>query len=159
MKAKNSITVFVLSVAVPLAAGSLAAYLARDGIRLYALMPKPPLSPPAFLFPVVWTLLYVLMGLACGLVYQSKASPGRKKKALGVYGIQLGLNFLWPLIFFGAELYLAALVCLAALSLAVMLCTLLFYHINSAAGRLLLPYDAWCLFALYLNFSTILLMK
>lgn len=159
MKAKNNIPMLILSLALPLALGSLAAYLARDGIRMYALLPKPPLSPPSWIFPVVWTVLYILMGTASYLVWRSDAAKKRKGRALWLYAAQLAVNFLWPLLFFGAELYLAALLCLLLLILLVLLCTLLFYHIDTLAGWLLLPYNIWCAFALYLNFSVFLLMK
>lgn len=147
------------AVALPLAVGGLSAWLTKDGMKMYELMTKPPLSPPGWLFPVVWTVLYILMGLASYLVYMSDASDFRKRRALGFYAAQLAVNFLWPLFFFGIEMYLAAFVCLVVLAILVLICTVLFYHINKTAGWLLVPYLIWCIFALYLNFGVYILKQ
>ena len=145
-----------LCIAIPLLIGGVAGLLTRSGTQSYALMAKPPLSPPGWLFPVVWTVLYIMMGLASYIVYSSDASPIRKERALSFYAVQLGLNFFWPLIFFRLEMFLTALLWLAALWVLVWICAALFYHIRRAAFYLLLPYGLWCTFALYLNFSVYL---
>ena len=159
MEKKGDVRAFIAAVILPLIVGGLSAWLTGDGIKMYALMIKPPLSPPGWLFPVVWTVLYILMGLASFRVYRSCASAYRKKRALGLYIIQLAVNFFWPLIFFGAGAYLAAFLWLALLCLLVFLCAVLFYHVDKTAGRLLCPYLFWCIFALYLNFGVYLLNK
>lgn len=157
VKNKRNIVAFIVALAIPLAVGGLSAWLTAGDMVLYEFVRKPPLSPPGWLFPLVWTLLYILMGLASYLVYRSDASPFRKKRALWVYAAQLAVNFFWPLIFFGAEAYFAAFLWLVLLCLLVFSCAVLFYHIDKNAGWLLLPYLIWCIFALYLNFGVYLL--
>lgn len=146
-----------LFIAAPVALGGLAGFLTRDGMKLFALMRKPPLSPPQWLFPVAWTLLYIMMGTASGLVAASGASRVRKTRALGFYAVQLGMNFFWSIIFFSLELYLTAFVWLVGMWALVLICAALFWHIDRRAGVLMLPYAIWCLFAMYLNMGVYLL--
>ena len=103
------------------------------------------------MFGIVWTVLYVLMGIACYLLLQSEAARERKARALKLYGLQLVINFLWPIIFFNWEMYWLAFLWAGLLLGAVLICWLLFAHIDKWAGRLFVPYLLWCLFALYLN--------
>ena len=147
----------VLSVGAALAAGGLGAWLGGDFGQSYGQMYKPLLSPPGWVFPFVWTILYVLMGLACWQVWQSEASPPRKKRALTLYGVQLAMNALWPLLFFRLSAYLAAFIWLLLLIAAVWLCALTFRYIRKSAGDLLTPYLVWLLFAAYLNLGVYLL--
>ena len=90
----------LLCILIPLAVGALAGWLIRDGMIYYKAMVMPLLSPPGWVFPVVWTLLYILMGIASCLVYCADASQPRKKRALILYGVQLIVTFIWPLLFF-----------------------------------------------------------
>lgn len=147
----------VIAIAIPLAVGGLAAMLSGDGFVIFKTLYKPLFSPPGWVFPVVWTILYVLMGLASYLVYVSPVSAPRKKRALWVYGLQLLVNFLWPLLFFGWGLYTAAFLWILLLWLLVLLCYVLFGAISQTAGRLLLPYLLWTTFAAYLNLGVALL--
>ena len=146
-----------LCIAAALAAGGLGALLGGDFSGSYKLMYKPLLSPPGWVFPVVWTALYVLMGVASCQVWQSEASAPRKKRALILYAVQLGMNALWPLLFFRLSAYLAAFVWLLLLLLAVWLCAVSFRYIRKSAGSLLTPYLLWLCFALYLNLGVYLL--
>lgn len=157
MKAKIRIIPLLISLALPLAAGALSASLTGASMMMYDSFVKPPLSPPGWVFPVVWTLLYILMGLASYLVYTSGASPVRIQRALSFYAVQLSLNFFWPLIFFRLQMYLTGFLWLAALWVLVLICTVLFRYIRKSASRLFLPYFIWCTFALYLNFFVYLL--
>ena len=143
--------------ALPLAAGALAAILTRGGMAGFEYMRKPPLSPPAWLFPIVWTVLYALMGIASYLVCVSGVSPARKRRALTVNGIQLAANFFWPLLFFGLEAYLLSFLWLVLLWLLIMLTMAMFGFISEKAGRLLVPYLLWVSFAGYLNLGIYLL--
>ena len=118
---------------------------------------KPPLSPPGWLFPVVWTILYLLMGFASWLVLTSGAPQPQIRKALIVYGLQLAVNFFWSIIFFGAELYLLAFVWLVLLWVLIIWNMVKFYEIRQVAGELLLPYFLWVTFAGYLNLAIYLL--
>lgn len=156
MKGKNW-KVLLLCLAIPLAAGGFGALLAGGFGEAYGAMYKPLLSPPGWLFPVVWSALYLLMGYASCLVYVSEASPPRKRRALGMYAVQLGINLLWPLLFFRLELFGFAFVWLLLLILAAMLCTLLFRCIEKRAGDLLIPYLLWLFFAAYLNLGVAIL--
>ena len=146
-----------VSILIPLAVGGLSALLARDGMRLFALMRKPPLAPPAWAFPVTWTALYVMMGTASYLVYASGASRVRRERALTFYALQLGMNFFWSIVFFSLEMYLTAFIWLVGMWMLILICTVLFWHIDRRAGRLMLPYLAWVAFAGYLNMGIFLL--
>ena len=147
----------LLCVGAALAAGALGAWLGGDFSGSYGQMYKPLLSPPGWGFPAVWTLLYVLMGLACYQVRQSDASEPRKKRALILYAVQLGMNALWPLLFFRLGAYLAAFIWLLLLLAAAWACALAFRYIRKSAGDLLTPYLIWLAFAAYLNLGVYLL--
>ena len=147
----------LLCILIPLAVGALAGRLSREGMSLYQTMAKPLLSPPGWVFPVMWSLLYVLMGAASCLVYCSEASRPRKKRALILYGIQLAVNFVWPLLFFRFGLLWLSFVWLLLLIGLVWTCMTLFGCILSRAGKLMLPYLLWLFYAAYLNLGAALL--
>ena len=149
----------LVSLAIPLAVGGLAAFLTRDGMKLFAALPKPPLTPPPWLFSAAWTLFYLSMGYACYLVWVSGASSARLERALTVYGLNLAVNFLWPILFFTMQAWLPAFLLLLLLIVLVAVCALLFSCISRPAGRLLLPYLAWLVFAGYLNLGVYLLNR
>lgn len=142
---------------IPLLTGGLAAFIVKDDFVFYDMLYKPLLSPPKLLFPIVWTALYILMGIASYLVIRSDASAQRKKRAIKVYVLQLGLNFLWPILFFALEMPGAALLCALALLFAAIVCYVLFDHISHSSGLLLIPYIIWLCFAVYLNVGVLLL--
>ena len=146
---------FILNLAAPLALAGLGVLLSGDYSSLYTRLDKPPLAPPGWLFPVAWSILYILMGIAAGLVSREDA-PG-SRTALRYYYVQLVINILWPVIFFRFELLSVALVWLAVLVAAVLLTWRRFREISATAGWLLVPYLAWCLFALYLNAGIVIL--
>lgn len=139
----------VLQVAIALLAGGLASLLGGETASLYEGLVSPPLAPPGWVFPVVWTVLYILMGIAVGIV--SKAGDVDSGKAMTLYYIQLGINVLWPLIFFRLEWISVAAVWLLLLTVTLVATWWRFRAINNVAGWLLVPYLLWCLFALYLN--------
>ncbi len=143
-------------IAIPLAVGGLSAFLTMDSMKSFSMLNQPPLSPPGWLFPVVWSVLYILMGIASYLVLTS-GKKYRAKTALTVYGIQLFFNFFWSIIFFNLENYLFAFVWLIILWLLIILTTVLFYRISKPAGYLFIPYLLWVTFAAYLNFAIYLL--
>ena len=146
----------LLCLAIPLAVGGLGALLA-GGMSDYGAMVKPPLSPPGWLFPVVWTILYLLMGYASYRVLTADASPSQISRALTLYGAQLAINFLWPLVFFGLNWYWAAFAVLIVLWVLIYLTMRAFSEIDEWAGNLLLPYILWVTFAAYLNLGVALL--
>jgi len=137
--------------AVPLAVGGLSAFFTRDGMEKFKDLDKPPLTPPGWLFPVVWTILFLLMGIASYLVWKNGRPRQAVRWALTLYGVQLGFNFLWSMLFFNMGLYLAAFFELIALWLLILLTALQFYRLSRAAGYLLAPYLLWVAFAGYLN--------
>ena len=149
----------LVALAVPLAVGGLSALLSRVATERFDSLEKPPLAPPSWVFPVVWTVLFVLMGIASYLVAVEKAEEKQKKAALTVYGIQLAFNFAWTLIFFNAGAYLFAFVWLIILWLLIIATVYLFSKIRFAAGLLLVPYALGVAFAGYLNFSIYLLNR
>ena len=148
----------LVCLAVPLAVGGLSALLTRGGMDFYETAAKPPLSPPGWVFPVVWTLLYLLMGVSSYLVWREKTAPGRRA-ALRVYGAQLVVNFVWPLLFFLARAFLPAFLWLLLLAALVVVMLRRFDRVSSRAAWLQFPYLFWCLFAAYLNFGVYLLNR
>ena len=144
----------VASVLLPLGVGGLSALLTGRGMEAFESLNKPPLSPPGWLFPVVWTLLYIMMGLAFYLVW---ASGNLERGEAAAYFTQLFLNFFWSIIFFGFGQYLFAFVWLVLLWLAVAATAVLFGRRVKAAGWLLVPYLLWVAFAGYLNMGVYLL--
>lgn len=145
-----------LFLGLPLAVGGLAALLS-GGMSNYGNLVQPPLSPPGWVFPVVWSLLYLAMGYASWRVYSRGEDPGTVRTGLIAYGVQLFLNFLWPILFFRFEAFLAAFVLLIALWIAIVITMLQFYKSNERAGDLLIPYLLWVTFAGYLNLGVYLL--
>ena len=147
----------LICVAIPLAVGGLAGLLSRGGMEVFASLEKPPLSPPGWLFPVVWTVLYVLMGIASYLVFTSGADRKTVGSALRVYGVQLVVNFLWPIFFFNFGWYLFCFIWLLLLLLLILITFARFWKISIPAACLLIPYLIWVVFAGYLNLGVALL--
>lgn len=147
---------WIICLAIPLAVGGLAALLS-GGMENYKVMNQPPLSPPGWIFPIVWSILYLMMGYASYRVLTSAADDDDIKRALIFYGIQLALNFLWPIIFFGLQWYWAAFVLLVLLWAFIYLTMRMFGTIDDTAENLLIPYLLWVTFAGYLNLGVALL--
>lgn len=135
------------------AVGALSGWLTRDGADLYAeTIVKPPLSPPALVFPIVWGILFVLMGIGAARVYRQPPS-GDRDRALRVYLVQLAFNFFWSILFFNLRAFGLALAWLAALWLLILWMILTFRKVDRAAAWLQVPYLLWVTFAAYLNFG------
>ncbi|MEA5038565.1 MAG: TspO/MBR family protein [Clostridiaceae bacterium] len=137
------------SLLISLGAGALSFLLTGGAMDRYRTLRQPPLSPPGWLFPVVWTLLFLLMGAAAWLVWRS-GRPVRRT-ALFVYGAQLLVNALWSPLFFGAQKYLAAFFWLVLLEILIGVTIFLFARADRRAALLMIPYFLWVLFAGYLN--------
>ncbi len=148
---KNKILLLVECIALPLLVGILAAALTRGGIRGFAEVQQPPLSPPAILFPIVWTILYVLMGVGSYLVLTSNGSKEEIRSALSVYIWQLLVNFLWPTFFFNLKWYLFSFFWLVLLWILVFIMLKRFYRVSKVAAYINIPYLVWLTFAGYLN--------
>ena len=146
----------LLCLAIPLAVGGLGA-LFSGGMSDYGAMVKPPLSPPGWVFPVVWSILYLLMGYASYRILESGAPEAEVKKALTLYGLQLFAKFVWPLLFFGGGWFLLSFFWLILLWALIYLTIRAFSRIDETAGNLLIPYILWVTFAAYLNFGIYLL--
>ena len=136
------------------ALGGFGIFLTEDHIKVFVTIEKPPLSPPGWLFPIVWTILYLFMGIASYLVLTSSKS---NQTALTLYGIQLVFNFIWPLIFFNRQQYLFAFIWLVLLWLSILATIIPFDSISKPAKYFMLPYLLWVTFAGYLNFAIYLL--
>lgn len=116
----------------------------------YTSLIKPPLSPPGWLFGLIWPVLYLLMGIAAYIIYQTPQTPERKK-ATTLYWVQLFVNFLWPIVFFHFQWYWISVIVIILLDVLVLITTIRFYKIEKVAGYLMIPYLLWILFATYLN--------
>ena len=141
----------IVSILIPLAVGGISALLTRGGMQDFAALKKPPLSPPGWLFPVVWSILYVLMGIASYMIYTRRNTHKNVDKALRFYGVQLIFNFFWSIIFFNLDAYLFAFIWLVVLWILILITTVKFYDISKVAGYLMIPYLIWVAFAGYLN--------
>lgn len=149
---------FVISIAIALAVGGLSALLTMENMDIYSRINRPPLSPPSWLFPVVWTILYVLMGIGAALVYNRKEfKPEAVKRALIIYAVNLFLNFFWSIIFFNLEAYLLAFVWLVALWAVIIAMIVSFRRVSPAPAYMQIPYLIWVTFAGYLTFAIYLL--
>ena len=155
---KRNILTFTIAIIVPLFIGGLSAFLTRDNMNIYEEISTPPLSPPGFLFPVVWTVLYILMGISSALIWQ-KIEEYREKaeNALLIYAVSLVFNFIWSIIFFNFRLYLLSFIWLAALLILIILTAVKYKKILPLAALLQIPYILWVTFAGYLNFGIYLL--
>lgn len=142
---------------IPLSVGAISGVISGSGIDGFNSMVKPPLSPPSWLFPIVWTVLFILMGVASYLVLTSGEKKEDIVRALTFYGIQLFFNFFWSIIFFNLEWYLIAFIWLLVLWILIIITAVSFYNISKAAGLLMIPYILWVTFAGYLNFAIFLL--
>lgn len=120
----------------------------------YATLARPAWAPPNWLFPVVWTILYILIGISLFLVWRKGLES---KQALVVFAVQLGLNLLWSLVFFGLHSIVGGLVIILMLWMAILANIIVFYRISRWAGLILLPYLVWVSIASYLNYSIYLL--
>lgn len=177
---KQNRKALLVSILIPLAVGTAAGLLTMEGMKQFAVLNKPPLSPPAWLFPVVWTILYTLMGISSYLIYVSgtKKQKNRKsrtdffnetikrentketdkrEKALTTYSYQLIVNFLWPVFFFQFSWYFFSFLWLILLWILVAKMILEFGEISQTAALLNVLYLLWLSFAGYLNLGIWLL--
>ncbi len=150
---------YVFWIAVTEAVGALAGFLTRDGMELYKTQViKPPLSPPALVFPIVWAILYALMGIGIARVVLSARSEERSD-AIQVYLLQLAINFTWSIFFFHLRSYGGALLVLLFLLALIIWMILRFRRVDRPAARLQIPYVVWVSFAAYLNAGVWLLNR
>ena len=155
---KCRVLVFAVAIAIALGIGGFSAFLTRENMNLYDEINSPPLSPPAFLFPVVWTILYVLMGVGSALIwFKRDEDKDTADRGLMIYAVSLFFNFVWSLIFFNFRAYLFAFIWLTVM-LALIIATVVSYKkVCPIAAYLQIPYALWVAFAGYLNFGVWLL--
>lgn len=156
---KINIPLLIKCILIPLVVGAVSAFLSSDAMMAFDLLNKPALSPPAWLFPVVWTILYTLMGISSYLVLVSDANREEIQNALKIYALQLVVNFLWPTFFFNFQWYLFAFVWLVLLWVLVFIMIWRFKDVSKLAAYLNIPYILWLTLAGYLNFSIWLLNR
>ena len=151
---------YIISPLIALAVGGLSAFLSRNGMEAYQNVVQPPLSPPMWLFPVVWSILYILMGVGSAIIYTKlKDVPEDAISALMVYGFQLAVNFFWSIIFFNMQAFLFAFIWLVLLWLLIIVMIVKFSRLSRPAALLQLPYLLWVTFAGYLTLSVWLLNR
>lgn len=151
---------YVYSVLIALLVGGASAYLTRNNMNIYELINMPPLSPPSWLFPVVWGILYTLMGISSAIVYlKGKNEDIDTKSALNVYLLQLAVNFAWSIIFFNMQAFLLAFLWILLLWVLIIVMIVRFREISSLAAWIQIPYLLWVTFAAYLTFMVYILNR
>lgn len=153
----KNIKALIVSILISLGVGALSALLTQNNMEVYRNIVKPELAPPSLVFPVVWTILFILMGISAYLVYVSD-SP-YKNSSLKIYAAQLVVNFFWSIIFFNQQMYLLAFLWLVLLWVLIILMIVSFSKVNKTAAYLQIPYLLWVTFAGYLNLSIYLLNR
>lgn len=143
----------LICIAIPLIGGAIASLFTMSSMATFDQISKPAFSPPGWLFPIVWTILYTLMGISSYLVLTSDADKEDIENALKIYAYQLVVNFLWPTFFFNFGWYLFSFIWLVLLWILVLVMIVKFSRINKLAAYLNIPYLLWLTFAAYLNWS------
>lgn len=154
----NKVRPYVGFSAAALAVGGVSALLTQEGMQAFAALNQPPLSPPGWLFPVVWTILYVLMGIGMAIVWR-ETSGRERRRATEAWALQLAVNFFWTILFFRLEARLLAFFWLVLLLVLAARMARIFEQHSRLAAQLQLPYLAWLAFAGYLNFAVWLLNR
>lgn len=151
IKIKN----LIISILIPLIVGGLSSLLTGSSISSYKALNKPVLSPPSILFPIVWTILFILMGIGFYLIINEKNND----KAIRLYFIQLIFNFFWTIIFFKWKLRLLAVIWIIILVILIINMIKEFYKLNKTSAYLQIPYLVWTIFATYLTIGIYILNK
>lgn len=142
----------IVSILLPLGGGFLVGFLTSNSRELYGELTKAPFFPPAIVFPIVWTILYILMGIASYRIYMIRDEGKNVGSALFFYLVQLLLNFLWSFVFFSFRLYGLSFIVLIVLLIFIIITFVKFLKVDKVAGFLLIPYILWVAFAGFLNF-------
>lgn len=147
--------IYAKSILIPVIVGGIVGLIISGSID-YNTLQKPFLSPPSILFPIVWTILYILMGISYGILQSNQLVD---KKINTIYYLQLAVNALWSIFFFTLKWRLFAFLWIILLDVLVIVMIKKFYDKNKTAGLLQIPYIIWTLFATYLNLGVYLLNK
>ncbi len=153
----KKLLLFIISLMIPVIIGFAASQLSGQSAVIYEELVKPPLSPPAYIFGIVWTILYVMMGISSFIILISKAKVRDKVWALSLYGLQLFMNFFWTFIFFNLGWKLFAFLWLVILWLMIIFLMDAYRTISKLSTYLIIPYFLWVTFAGYLNIALYLL--
>ena len=150
---------FIISVAITLIVGFLSSSISNflagtTNSGAYTELIKPGFFPPPILFPIVWTILYILMGISAYLISKRGNNSVKSRDALFYYWLQLSLNFIWSILFFGLGLRFTALVDLGLLIIVVIIMIIKFTKVDKTAAYMNLPYLAWLFYAFFLNYVT-----
>ncbi len=150
----QKVKTYGIAIAIPLAIGGLSALLTASSMDIYDRVNQPFLAPPSWLFPVAWTILYILMGVSSGMIWEMKNAPEEdRRRAFIFYGLNLIVNFFWSIIFFNLGAFFGAFVWLLLLIFIITKMMSAFYKIKPLAAYLQIPYIIWCCFATYLTAS------
>jgi len=153
MRMKNrKLWVYAVAIAIPEAVGALAGFLTRDGIENFQNVAQSALTPPAIVFPIVWTILYALMGISSARIWLSEDSSQRDR-GLVLYLFQLIFNFFWSVFFFNMEAYGFSFLWILGLWLLIVRMVRSFSKVDKPAAWLQIPYLLWVTFAAYLNYQ------
>ena len=155
---KDKIKPYAVSILLTLAVGGLSGFLTSMGMDSFDALTKPPLTPPSFLFPIVWTVLFILMGVGAARIFMTEPTAARNR-ALIVYVVQLAVNFFWSIIFFNLQAYAFAFFWLILLWVLILTMIYLFCKIDKPAALMQIPYAIWVTFAGYLNLMIWLLNR
>lgn len=157
---KGKLKYYIYSAVATLAVGGLSALLTFKNMDIYETVKTPPLSPPSFLFPVAWTILYLLMSVSfTRVLLERRHSPRLCRNTVSLYALNLVFNLLWSPIFFNCRAFLFAFVWLVVLWFIIFVMTVNFYRTDKIAGILLIPYLLWVTFAGYLNLGVYILNR
>ena len=157
-KTKKTILTYIIAIIIPLAVGGLASIITKPNMNIYDSVQKPPLAPPGILFPIVWGVLYILMGVSSAIVYLNREKDVKNADyGITIYATSLVFNFFWSIFFFNFEWFLLSFVWLIALLLLIIATTLYYKKISPLSAILQIPYIVWVTFAGYLNLAIYLL--
>ena len=157
---KRKIAIYAVAIIIPLAVGGLSALLTAKNMNIYGELPTPPGSPPSALFPIVWTVLYILMGISSGTVLiRQRIDKNCADSGLGFYALSLAFNFVWSILFFNMRLFVFSFVWLCGLLILIVLTVIKYKKISKTAAYLQIPYILWVAYAGYLNLGISILNK
>ena len=157
---KSKLGTYIISLIISVGTGAVSALLTRGNMDIYNDIRTPPLSPPSFLFPIVWSILYILMGISAAMIYTSEnADTSQKNSVLRIYAASLFVNFLWSIVFFNFRAFLTAFIVLLLLLYLIVRTISGYNTISPVAAKLQIPYALWVAFAGYLNLGIYFLNK
>lgn len=149
---KKTVKIYIIAILIPLAVGALSAFLTMNNMNIYEELNTPPLSPPSILFPIVWTALYILMGISSGMVYINRERDSSAyESGICYYAVSLAFNFAWSIVFFNFRWFLFAFIWLLVLLYLIIRTIISYKKVSPLAAYLQIPYAIWVAFAGYLN--------